>query len=116
ERRRPSMCPLPLWERAARTVSRTLLGEGFASTQKLSPRRDTAHPALRATFSRIRLRQGFGGHEGRREDSNYTGVKNGNGAPSVGLNPTFTFCPIFSVVRSQSTKIVWSDGPSFSVT
>ncbi|MGY3452118.1 hypothetical protein ACVILH_004460 [Bradyrhizobium sp. USDA 4353] len=26
----------------------------------------------------------------------YTGVKNGSGAPSVGLNTTFTFWPIFS--------------------
>jgi hypothetical protein len=44
------------------------------------------------------------------------GVKNGSGAPSVGLNTTFTFWPILSVVRSQSTKLVWIDGPSFSVT
>ena len=46
----------------------------------------------------------------------YTGVKNGSGAPSVGLNTTFTFWPIFSLSRSQSTKLVSSDGPSFSVT
>jgi hypothetical protein len=44
------------------------------------------------------------------------GVKNGSGAPSVGLNTTFTFWPIFGVVRSQSTMLVRSDGPSFSVT
>src|SRR3954470_19978234 len=33
------------------------------------------------------------GEKGRR---NYTGVKNGSGAPSVGLNTTLTFWPIFS--------------------
>jgi len=42
-------------------------------------------------------------------------VKKGSGAPSVGLNTTFTFWSIFSAVRSQSTKLVCSDGPSFSV-
>jgi hypothetical protein len=47
---------------------------------------------------------------------NHTGVKNGNGAPSVALNTTFTFCPIFNFSMSQSTKLVRSDGPSFSVT
>src|SRR5579859_2727999 len=47
---------------------------------------------------------------------NYTGVKNGSGAPSVALNTTFTFWPIFSFSMSQSTKFVSSDGPSFSVT
>ena len=46
----------------------------------------------------------------------YTGVKNGSGAPSVGLNTTFTFWPIFSLSMSQSTKFVCNDGPSFSVT
>ena len=45
-----------------------------------------------------------------------TGVKNGSGAPSVVLNTTLTFWPIFSFAISQSTKLVSSDGPSFSVT
>ncbi len=48
--------------------------------------------------------------------NHYAGVKNGNGAPSVGLNTTFTFWPILSLPSSQSTKLVCSDGPSFSVT
>src|SRR5207302_7041837 len=46
----------------------------------------------------------------------HTGVKNGSGAPSVGLNTTFTFWPIFNLSISQSTKLVCSDGPSFNVT
>src|SRR5436309_7871137 len=29
--------------------------------------------------------------QGEKEESNYTTVKNGSGAPSVGLNTTFTF-------------------------
>jgi hypothetical protein len=66
---------------------------------------DTPHPALRATFSL----------KGRREE-NYTGVKNGSGAPSVGLNTTFTFWPIFNLSMSQSTMLVCKLGPSFSVT
>ena len=45
-----------------------------------------------------------------------TGVKNGSGAPSVVLNTTFTFCPIFNLAMSQSTKLVSNDGPSFKVT
>ena len=48
--------------------------------------------------------------------TSYAGVKNGSGAPSVGLNTTFTFWPIFSLSMSQSTILVCSDGPSFSVT
>src|ERR1700712_1092528 len=44
------------------------------------------------------------------------GVKNGSGAPSVGLNTTFTFWPTLSVSMSQSTILVCSDGPSFRVT
>jgi len=43
-------------------------------------------------------------------------VKNGSGAPSVGLNTSFTFCPIFKLSMSQSTMLVWIDGPSFKVT
>src|ERR1700709_1243232 len=46
----------------------------------------------------------------------HAGVKNGSGAPSVGLNTTLTFWPIFSVSMSQSIKLVCSDGPSFKVT
>src|SRR6476469_10755515 len=51
----------------------------------------------------------------RGAQSHDTGVKNGSGAPVVGLNTTLTFWPIFSVSRSQSTKLVCSDGPSFKV-
>ena len=32
----------------------------------------------------------------------HTAVKNGSGAPSVLLNTTFTFCPIFNLLVSQS--------------
>jgi hypothetical protein len=46
----------------------------------------------------------------------HTGVKNGSGAPSVVLNTTFTFWPIFNLSMSQSTKLVSNEGPSFSVT
>ena len=48
--------------------------------------------------------------------SNYAGVKNGSGAPSVGLNTTLTFWPIFNVAMSQSTMLVCTEGPSFNVT
>jgi len=44
------------------------------------------------------------------------GVKNGSGAPSVGLNTSFTFWPIFKVSMSQSTMLVCIEGPSFRVT
>jgi hypothetical protein len=54
------------------------------------------------------------GEKGKK--TSYATVKNGSGAPSVGLNTTFTFWPIFSFSISQSTKLVRSDGPSFSVT
>ena len=52
----------------------------------------------------------------RGEGTFQAGVKNGSGAPSVGLNTTVTFWPIFRLDRSQSTKFVCKDGPSFNVT
>ncbi len=60
------------------------------------------------------FREGTLAHKGKAKT--YIGVKNGSGAPSVGLNTTFTFWPIFNFSMSQSTKLVCSDGPSFSVT
>src|SRR3954471_14424518 len=51
-----------------------------------------------------------------RNDACQLGVKNGSGAPSVGLNTTFTSWPIFKAAKSQSTKLVCSDGPSVKVT
>ena len=65
---------------------------------------------------RLRFREGTFSHKGRREEQHYTGVKNGSGGPSVVLNTTLTFCPIFRLFMSQSTKLVSSEGPSFSVT
>jgi hypothetical protein len=52
--------------------------------------------------------------QGEKED--YAAVKNGSGAPSVDFHTTFTFWPIFRLVRSQSTMLVCTDGPSFNVT
>ena len=88
-----------------RRQQRTHLGEGLLQRTDCPPIEPLIRQPSAATFS----------HKGRREE-NYTGVKNGSGAPSVGLNTTFTFCPIFSFSSSQSTKLVCSDGPSFSVT
>src|SRR5215813_3873569 len=98
------MRPLPLWERAARAARQTHLGEGLA------PQRDYPRGATPL------IRRFAPPSPTRGEGKNYTGVKNGSGAPSVGLNTTFTFWPISSFSRSQSTKLVCSDGPSFSVT
>ena len=43
----------------------------------------------------------------RGEGTSTAGVKNGSGAPSVGLNTTFTFWPIFSFVHDRSRRC-WS--------
>jgi hypothetical protein len=84
------------------------LGEGLAPQIEISPAdRDPSSGSLRLPPSPTR-------GEGKKVPQ--TGVKNGSGAPSVVLNTTLTFWPIFSFAMSQSTKLVSSDGPSFSVT
>src|ERR1700754_2851291 len=93
--------------RGARCCALSLVREGSdASTHKLVRvkgwrRRDiavadiTPHPAASPPPSPT-----------RGEGTSYTGVKNGRGAPSVGLNTTFTFWPIFNVSMLQSTILV----------
>ena len=87
-----------------RRQSQTRLGEGLAP-QTLCSRRE---PLIRR-FAPPSPTRGEG-------NTHQAGVKNGSGAPSVGLNTTFTFWPILSLSMSQSTMLVCSDGPSFSVT
>lgn len=103
-----------------------LVGEGYTDARvKLVWVRGSRHNSRSQGGERPLTRQPSAAtlsHKGRgytvcvATDTNYTTVKNGSGAPSVGLNTTFTFWPIFKLSMSQSTMLVCSDGPSFSVT
>src|SRR5258706_15295602 len=73
-------------------------------------------PQIHLSCGEIPLIRRFAPPSPTRGEGLYTGVKNGSGAPSVGLNTTLTFWPIFNFSRSQSTILVCSDGPSLSVT
>jgi len=92
-----------LRERQARSA-----GEGGAAAHAPSP------AALSAATS-----SAIGQDVVRRpvNDGLYAGVNMGTGGPpSLGTNFSFTSCPIFSVAKSQSTRLVIIDGPSSSVT
>jgi hypothetical protein len=98
------------------TAPSPLVGEGYTNVNhKLCRVRGSGKtigwPPHPAAFGCHLLPQG---EKGR--NMHHTGVKNGSGAPSVVLNTTFTFWPIFNLSMSQSTKLVSSEGPSFSVT
>jgi hypothetical protein len=101
------MRPLPLRERATPQSTQTHLGEGLVLKRPLTPLAQARNCAAKLATSPTR---------GEGKKAGYAIVKNGNGAPSVALNTTFTFWPIFSFSISQSTKFVRSDGPSFNVT
>ena len=97
----------------------SLVGEGISvarsqlwwvrGSHRLMRSRPPHPPALRAATLSHKGR-------GKEESKLYTGVKNGSGAPSVGFHTTLTFWPIFTVAGSQSTMLVCTEGPSFSVT
>src|SRR6266702_2222638 len=61
-------CPLSPCGRGPRGASNNLIPvRGCLRIEQSLRRERTPHPALRATFHHIRLRQGFGGHEGGRK-------------------------------------------------